>query len=118
MLFDDFQQDLTPDSVKFQYLLVKGKLIDILDRKPLGGCLTKGIDIDGVIVIVVPGGRASRPSLVIHKILFCLEWGTFSLANRSWVFGEAIGSKAANAMLSNIRGTGSIANLKKENQIL
>lgn len=90
---------------------MKGKLTDILDRNPLGGCLTKGIDIDGVIVIVVPGGRASRPSFVIHRIRFCLEWGIFSLANRSWTFGEAIGSKAANAMLSNIRGTGSIANL-------
>lgn len=90
---------------------MNGKLTVILDRKPLGGCLTKGIDNDGVIVIVVPGGKARRPSFVIHRILFCLEWGIFSFVNRSSTLVEAIGSKAANAMLSNIRGTGSIANL-------
>lgn len=110
-LFFIIGQSYEKDLVNLQYLLVKGKLTVILDRKPGGGCLTKGIDSDGVIAMVVPGGRARRPSFVIHKILFCLEWGIFSLANRSWTFGEAIGSKAANAMLSNIRGTGSIANL-------
>lgn len=45
----------------------------MLDKNPLGGCRTNGIESDGVIAIVVPGGNASRPSLVIQSILFCLE---------------------------------------------
>lgn len=56
-----------------KHLLVKGKLTVTLDKNPGGGCLTKGIDRDGDITIEVPGGRASLPSLVIQRILFCLE---------------------------------------------
>lgn len=85
-----------------EYVLVKGKLTVIFDRNPFGGCLTNGIDIEGVIVIVVPGGSASLPSFVIHSILFCRECGMFSLAR---VSGDAMGRRAARAMLSNTRGT-------------
>lgn len=95
-------------------LLVKGKLTVILDKNPFGGCLTNGIDSDGVMVIVVPGGSANLPSFVIQSILFCRECGMFSLATPSWLFSEAIGSKAANAMLNITRGTdASIAYLRK-----
>lgn len=44
----------------------------ILEKKPSGGYLTKGSDREGVIIIVVPGGRARRPSCVTQRILFCL----------------------------------------------
>lgn len=83
----------------------------MLDRNPFGGCLTRGIDSDGEMTKVVPGGSASLPSFVIHSILFCREWGMFSLATPSWS-GDAMGSNAANAMLSSTRGNAvSIANL-------
>lgn len=47
--------------------------MDILDRKPSGGYRTNGNESEGVIVRWVPGGNASRPSVVIHNSLFCLE---------------------------------------------
>lgn len=53
-------------------LLVKGKLIVILEKKPSGGYLTKGNESEGVTTIVVPGGSAKRPSWVTQRILFCL----------------------------------------------
>lgn len=56
-------------------LLVKGKLIDMFDKNPMGGYLTNGNAIVGVMVRLVPGGRARRPSLVIQSSLFCLECG-------------------------------------------
>ena len=56
-----------------RYLLVNGKLMDIFDKNPSGGYLTKGKDKEGVMVRWVPGGRARRPSLVIHRSLFCRE---------------------------------------------
>ena len=47
----------------------------MLDRNPSGGYLTNGRDSDGVIVSLVPGGRARRPSVVIHSRRFCRECG-------------------------------------------
>lgn len=49
--------------------------MDMLDRNPSGGYLTNGSDSDGVMVSRVPGGRASRPSVVIHSSRFCRECG-------------------------------------------
>lgn len=60
-------------------LLVNGKLIVILEKNPSGGYRTNGIDRDGLTTKVVPGGRASRPSDVIHKIRFCRECALFSV---------------------------------------
>jgi hypothetical protein len=57
-----------------EYLLVNGKLMLMFDKKPSGGYRTKGRDRDGVMTREVPGGRARRPSFVIHSIRFCLEW--------------------------------------------
>lgn len=53
--------------------LVNGRLMDILDKNPSGGCRTNGRDSDGVMVSSVPGGRANRPSVVIHNSRFCRE---------------------------------------------
>lgn len=57
-----------------KYVLVNGKLIVIFEKNPSGGYRTNGKDKEGVIISVVPGGRANLPSEVTHKILFCLEW--------------------------------------------
>lgn len=43
----------------------------MLLRKPYGGCRTKGSAKVGVIVMMVPGGSAMRPSFVNQKTLFC-----------------------------------------------
>lgn len=56
-----------------EYVLVNGKLMVMFDKKPSGGYRTKGRDRDGVMTRAVPGGRARRPSFVIHSIRFCLE---------------------------------------------
>lgn len=61
-------------------LLVKGRLTVMFEKNPSGGYLTKGNDRDGLMTRVVPGGKASLPSAVIHKIRFCLEW-TSSFCN-------------------------------------
>lgn len=50
--------------------------MDMLDRNPSGGYLTNGRVSAGVMVSLVPGGRASRPSVVIHSRRFCRECGT------------------------------------------
>lgn len=84
---------------------MKGNATVRFDRKPSGGCLTNGIETEGEIDIVVPGGRASLPSFVIHSTLLCLECGTFSLASPSWWFGDAIGRNTANAKLRSTFGT-------------
>ena len=63
---------------EFFHLLVKGKLMDMLERKPSGGYRTNGSDSEGVMTRAVPGGRARRPSLVTHKIRFCLECALLS----------------------------------------
>lgn len=52
------------------YLLVKGKLTVIFEKNPSGGYRTKGMERDGVMTRVVPGGRAKRPSEVTHNIRF------------------------------------------------
>lgn len=46
----------------------------MLEKKPSGGYRTKGNDSDGVIIRVVPGGKANLPSEVIQRNRFCLEW--------------------------------------------
>jgi len=63
---------------KSSHLLVNGKLMLMLDMNPSGGYLTNGMDRDGVIVSLVPGGRARRPSVVIHSRRFWREWGLSS----------------------------------------
>jgi len=65
-----------------EYVLVNGKLMVMFDKKPSGGYRTKGRDRDGVMTRAVPGGRARRPSFVIHNIRFCLEWGLSSERTR------------------------------------
>ena len=60
-----------------------GKLIEIFDRKPVGGYLTNGIAIVGAMVIDVPGGKASRPSSVTQMRRFFLECGVFDFASSS-----------------------------------
>lgn len=45
----------------------------MFEKKPSGGYRTNGKDNDGDMIMVVPGGSASRPSDVIHNILFCRE---------------------------------------------
>lgn len=72
--------------IAYRYLLVKGKLTVILEKKPSGGYLTKGIESDGVMTRVVPGGNARRPSAVTHRILFCLECGVSSFLCASALF--------------------------------
>lgn len=64
---------------KINNLLVNGRLIVMLERNPSGGYLTNGMEMVGVMVRRVPGGSASLPSLVIHRILFCL-WLIFSFS--------------------------------------
>lgn len=59
--------------MKRQGLLVNGREIVKLEKKPSGGYLTKGSDSEGDMIMVVPGGSASLPSDVIQRILFCLE---------------------------------------------
>lgn len=48
----------------------------MLEKNPSGGYLTKGSDKEGVITIVVPGGKAKRPSCVTQRILFCLVFAS------------------------------------------
>lgn len=57
-------------------VLVSGKLIVIFDKNPSGGYRTNGSDNVGVILNTVPGGRAKRPSSVIHISLFFRECGS------------------------------------------
>lgn len=61
------------------YLLLNGNEIEILLRNPSGGYLTKGILIEVLIDMAVPGGSARRPSVVSHRIRFCLECGLLAL---------------------------------------
>lgn len=60
---------------------MNGKLTVMLEKKPSGGFLMKGIESEGAKTKDVPGGRANLPSLVTQRILFCLEWGTSSGAS-------------------------------------
>lgn len=57
--------------------------MDKFDVKPSGGWRTNGMEMLGVKLRTVPGGRASRPSSVIHTRRFCLECGRASAFSSS-----------------------------------
>lgn len=48
--------------------------MDMLDRNPSGGYLTKGSAKEGVMVRLEPGGSAMRPSLVSQMNLLRRSW--------------------------------------------
>lgn len=56
-------------------LLVNGRLMEMFEKNPSGGYRTNGIAIVGEMVKEVPGGRARRPSSVIHTNRFCRDFG-------------------------------------------